>query len=273
MPRAIPGRPSDGGAARGAGSSRCRTDAPPGSARAAKPTGVRQALPSLHGDDGPCECNVSKEVEYEVEAVLSERAIAGGCTRTAGCPKPDRHRGRCPRHRELASREYLVWRKDWPDEDATWETEDALDGAPEVLAAWRAAVLARAVEAGEATLRVEAERRPRPPLADPELRFAWPVLLAPAAVLTSARAAALARRWPTPAELEARRARRRGRRGTPPAPEKAPPVPAPAAGAGAAADARASGCRRAAHSRRQSAAAEPAAREAEARERGRLELL
>ena len=227
MPRAIPGRPSEA-APRAAPLIALRPDGTSWLGACGK----NPACVKPDGHRGACKCNVSmKEVEYEVEAVLAERAVAGGCTRTAGCPKPDRHRGRCPRHRELASREYLVKWKDWPDEDATWETEDALDGAPEVLAAWRAAVLARTVEAGEATLRVEAERRPRPPLADPELRFAWPVLLAPAAVLSGARAAALARRWPTPAELEARRARHlrgatRGRRATPPAPEKAPPMPA-----------------------------------------------
>ena len=223
MPRAIPGRPSEA-APRAAPLIALRPDGTSWLGACGK----NPACVKPDGHRGACKCNVSmKEVEYEVEAVLAERAVAGGCTRTAGCPKPDRHRGRCPRHRELASREYLVKWKDWPDEDATWETEDALDGAPEVLAAWRAAVLARTVEAGEATLRVEAERRPRPPLADPELRFAWPVLLAPAAVLSGARLSALARRWPTPAELEARRERRRGRRATPPAPEKAPPVPAP----------------------------------------------
>ena len=223
MPRAIPGRPSEA-APRAAPLIALRPDGTSWLGACGK----NPACVKPDGHRGACKCNVSmKEVEYEVEAVLAERAVAGGCTRTAGCPKPDRHRGRCPRHRELASREYLVKWKDWPDEDATWETEDALDGAPEVLAAWRAAVLARAVEAGEATLRVEAERRPRPPLADPELRFAWPVLLAPAAIFSGARAATLARRWPTPAELEARRERRRGRRATPPAPEKAPPVPAP----------------------------------------------
>ena len=132
------------------------------------------------------------------------------------------------------------------------ETEDALDGAPEVLAAWRAAVLARAVEAGEATLRVEAERRPRPPLADPELRFAWPVLLAPAAC-SAARACRRSR-----GGGRRRRSSERGAREAARPPRHAAGAGEGAAGAGAAADARAAGCRcrRAAH-RRKSAAAEP----------------
>ena len=117
MPRAIPGRPS-AAAPRAAPLIALRPDGTSWLGACGK----NPACVKPDGHRGACKCNVSmKEVEYEVEAVLSERAVAGGCTRTAGCPKPDRHRGRCPRHRELASREYLVKWKDWPDEDATWE--------------------------------------------------------------------------------------------------------------------------------------------------------
>ena len=38
----------------------------------------------------------------------------------------------------MRRRRYLVKWRGWPDEDNTWEAEDALEGCPDVLAAWRA---------------------------------------------------------------------------------------------------------------------------------------
>lgn len=63
------------------------------------------------GHRGVCKVGVIEEEEYEVEAILAER--------DAG-------------KRKL----FLVKWRGWPEDDATWESEAALAGAPDILAAW-----------------------------------------------------------------------------------------------------------------------------------------
>ena len=67
----------------------------------------------LHsGHDGECKFAEMEEEDYEVEGIIRQR-VRKGVT------------------------EYLVLWKDWPEADATWEQESALEDAPEALERWK----------------------------------------------------------------------------------------------------------------------------------------
>ncbi|EOD32681.1 hypothetical protein EMIHUDRAFT_230451 [Emiliania huxleyi CCMP1516] len=76
-----------------------------------------------------------------------ERVFVGLCRRTEGCCLPAGHRGACDlrevaevdyevecireQKRRRGKLTYLVKWRGWPDEDNTWEAEDALEGCPD----------------------------------------------------------------------------------------------------------------------------------------------
>jgi hypothetical protein len=73
---------------------------------------------------------VIAKTEYIVERIVEEKGVIG----------QDR-------------KQFKVKWQDWPEVDATWETEDALVNCPEVLTAWKAGQRQEAEEAKEGTQR------------------------------------------------------------------------------------------------------------------------
>ena len=97
----------------------------------------------LHaGHEEACRVADMEEEEYEVEAILRQRAKRNGASliiAARALPSPV-VLTRARAHFCLPSGvvEYFVKWLNWPEDDCTWETEDAFEFAADILSAWKA---------------------------------------------------------------------------------------------------------------------------------------
>ena len=95
----------------------------------------------LHdGHEGECKVAEMEEEEYEVEAIRRQRMRLGACSRSTRAPRraaPAAAHAFATACLPAGEAEYLVKWLNWPEEDSTWETEDALESATEILLEWK----------------------------------------------------------------------------------------------------------------------------------------